>query len=175
MILPQGTKSITAAAFTSCSSLETLVIPKSVTFAGYIAGHDTNLKNLTCHDIPVSLVNGKYASEIIYMIVRHACGENIDPALKNSILFQMFLQNPQQIKLKQYSQEHFLEIICQTIQCHQQEVCLNYVNAFPECMTPENLDLFIQTAIAEKQYEVQLMLTHLKYEKNTFTPKDWTL
>ena len=174
IILPMGIKAIRSYAFSSCQNLEKLVIPESVKSASCIVSHCPNLCSVICHGINIPVPN-KYLGAVIYMIAEKDLTLKFSPSIKYPILYQMFLRNQDDRKIEQYIQENFTEIMTGLILDNQLETVQNYVRAFRKCLTVQLLDELIRLAIDEQKYEIQIFLTNLKYQRNDFSPKDWSL
>ena len=179
VILPSGTKTIIAGAFDNCKTLKKIVLPESVTFTGYIVCGCRSLELLICHGIEIrkqelenlpSIANG-----IIWLIIQKRFDENIYPEAKYRILYQMFIRNPDDEKINTYIKTNFNEIITCLIQDNQIETVQNYIKSFRRYLNVQNLDTFIRCAIDNQKYEMQIFLTNLKYQRNDFKEKDWTL
>ena len=175
IILPSGVKEVSANAFDGCESLEKLVIPETVESVGYIVGNCPALKSVTCHGINLPMKHSGEINGIIWMIARKDIEEKITPAVKYPVLWQMFIRNRDDLKMEQYIRKHLHEIITELILDNQIEMTQNYLNYFRELLTTQNIDEFIRLAIDNQKYEIQIFLTNMKYKRNDFAPKDWSL
>ena len=179
VILPSGTKTVIAGAFDNCKTLKKIVLPESVTFTGYIVYGCRSLETLICHGIEIQkqeLENlPDIANGIIWLIIQKRFDEKIYPEAKYRILYQMFIRNPDDEKINAYIKTNFNEIITCLILDNQIETVQNYIKSFRRYLNAQNLDEFILCAIENQKYEIQIFLTNLKYQRNDFTEKDWTL
>jgi len=179
IILPHGLKSISAAAFNECVNLKKLVIPETVTFTGAIAYHCDALEYLSCQGIVLETQTfpmlAHEASDLMWMITGNHFNENISPELKYYVIYQMFIRKPENQKILDYIKKNFNLIIETLIMENQVQLIRDYTNSLRNCLTAQNLDHFINFAIENQKYESQIFLTNLKYQRNDFTQKDWSL
>ena len=87
----------------------------------------------------------------------------------------MFLRNQDDKKINEFIKNNFEDIVITMIQENQLQAVQGYLNSFRKYLTAQNLDIFIQSAIESQKYEIQIYLTNLKYRRNDFTQKDWSL
>ena len=179
VIFPNGTKDIIAGAFNGCEKLKKIVIPETVTWVGYSFSSCPELEKILCHGIEIKKQdldkNSETASIFVWMIVRKDFEARRLPDSKYRIIYEMFLRNQDNQKINAYIKENFAEIIKILIQENQIQLVQNYMKSFRRYTTAQNLDEFIRFAIDEQKYEIQIFLTNLKYQRNDFTEKDWTL
>ncbi|MBE6876697.1 MAG: leucine-rich repeat domain-containing protein [Ruminococcus sp.] len=179
VILPSGTKTVIAGAFDNCKTLKKIVLPESVTFTGYIVYGCRSLELLICHGIEIRKQEFEnlpgIANGIIWLIIQKRFDEKIYPEAKYRILYQMFIRNPDDEKINTYIKTNFNEIITCLIQDNQIEAVQNYIKSFRRYLNAQNLDEFTRFAIDNQKYEIQIFLTNLKYQRNDFIEKDWTL
>ncbi|MBR1554657.1 MAG: leucine-rich repeat domain-containing protein [Oscillospiraceae bacterium] len=179
VILPNGMKGVIAGAFNNCRKLKKLVIPESVSFTGHIAGGCVSLETLICHGIEIRKQEFENlpseASSIIWLIVQKRFDEKLPPDIKYRIIYQMFVRNPDDEKINIYIKQNFDAIISILIEINQIQMVQNYIKSFRRYLNSQNLDKFIRCAIDNQKYEIQIFLTNLKYQRNDFTEKDWTL
>ncbi len=179
VLLPNGTKSLVAASFNGCEKLKKIVIPESVDWVGYMISSCPVLKTILCHGIEIKkqdLDNGsETASKFVWMIVRKDFDIKRLPNSKYRIIYEMFLRNQDDTKINTFVKENFNEIITSLILENQIQTAENYLNSFRNCITAQNLDDFINCAIDNQKYEIQVFLTNLKYKRGDFIQKDWTL
>ena len=174
VIIPSGVEKITFGAFYDCELIDILDIPESVTKVGYLGAGGYRTVAVSCHGIELPARNG-HISSMICMIVNENLNEDIPPEFKYPLLYQMFLRNQDSFHIKKYIQNHFTEIMTYLIQQNQKELTKHYLDSFQECLNAQNLDELIRVANEQKNYDLQLFLTDLKYQKNAFAPKDWSL
>lgn len=179
VIFPNGTKDIIAGAFNGCEKLKKVVIPETVTWVGYSFSSCPELEKILCHGIEINEQdldkNSETASIFVWMIVRKDFEARRLPNSKYRIIYEMFLRNQDNQKINAYIKENFAEIIKILIQENQIQLVQNYMKSFRRYTTAQNLDEFIRFAIDEQKYEIQIFLTNLKYQRNDFTEKDWSL
>ncbi|MBR1528467.1 MAG: leucine-rich repeat protein [Oscillospiraceae bacterium] len=179
MILPYGLKGISPAAFNECLNLKKLIIPESVTYTGAIAYHCDALEYLSCQGIVLEtrtfpMLPGE-ASELIWMMMEKCFNERVTPELKYYVIYQMFIRNQGEQKILEYIKTNFNLIIETLILKNQIQLLQDYIRSLRSCLTAQNLDHFINFAIENRKYEIQIFLTNIKYQRNDFTEKDWTL
>ena len=179
VIIPAGTKSLVAASFNGCEKLKKIVIPESVDWVGYMISSCPVLETILCHGIEIKkqdLDNGsETASKFVWMIVRKDFDIRRLPDSKYRIIYEMFLRNQDDTKINTFVKENFNEIITSLFLENQIQTAENYLNSFRNCITAQNLDDFINCAIDNQKYEIQVFLTNLKYKRGDFIQKDWTL
>ncbi|GEM_PF-2121417 len=123
-----------------------------------------------------------YVMNYLQSFRRFATEQNLDDFIacaieykKDEILYQLFLKQPKNQKIYQYLDKNFDEAILRLICDNRAETVKNYIRTFPQYLHAQNLDDFIQRAIDNQKYEIQVYLTDLKYQRGEFTQKDWTL
>jgi len=99
----------------------------------------------------------------------------IAPEIKYQIIYEMFIRNQDDKKTNAFIKNNFDTIVLTMIEADQFTAVQGYVNAFRRYLNAQNLDRFIQTAIEKQKYEIQIYLTNIKYKRNDFTQKDWSL
>ena len=137
------------------------------------------LETILCHGIELKKQDldkgSETASKFVWMIVRKDFDIKRLPNSKYRIIYEMFLRNQDDTKINTFVKENFNEIITSLILENQIQTAENYLNSFRNCITAQNLDDFINCAIDNQKYEIQVFLTNLKYKRGDFIQKDWTL
>ena len=180
VVLPDGLKTIIPGAFSYCRSMKKLVIPESVRGVGYIAYECESMETLSCQGIVLEKQNirilSERTSEIISLMINKDFDETrIAPEIKYQIIYEMFIRNQDDKKTNAFIKNNFDTIVLTMIEADQFTAVQGYVNAFRRYLNAQNLDRFIQTAIEKQKYEIQIYLTNIKYKRNDFTQKDWSL
>jgi hypothetical protein len=171
VILSDNLQSIQLSAFGSCISLQSIVIPDSVEeIDSYAFQNCANLKELVYHNLHIRMDftdwnEFTYLRRIIHFINQKDYTEKIIASVKYDLLWQMFFQNPDDEKLKDYLHQYFSKIFLYLIEKDDAQAIQKILdcNSF---ITKNNIDKLIRYAIEHQKIQSQLLLMNYKASHN---------
>ena len=176
--IPDGVIGIGDCAFCRCSGLTSVNIPASVSYIG----EDVFLKCTSLKHAPLMLIdgnmlyepknrNGVEFSEIKRLVTWNDYSMEMNAAVKYDLIFQMYALGIDQEGHSDYIAEHFSVMFPVLIDRNDTEILRKILHS-EIFVTEQNIDSLIRYAIAVQKYQMQLMLTNYKQEKNWYQNPD---
>ena len=191
--IPYGVRAVSVQAFRNCTSLEKVIIPDSVKIIGSNAFSGcTGLKELTIPEsveiiqrsafpeqlilnlqIDRNLYTCKAVAGIVFSAVRNLLtGTDYENGLckglcaqtRYSLLFQKLNYHVDSENIREYLLHHCTEAFSFLLETHPEQI----QQVLSQCLTQENIDAFIREAIAQQNYEIQMIFTDYKYQHFDF-------
>ncbi len=171
VILPEGLQKIVGGAFSRCTSLQTVRIPDSVrqldsyAFSRCDNLHELRYRNLKIHMNFSDWNEFTYLQRTIEMILREDYSMRVITSVKYDLLWQMFFQNPDDEKLKDYIRQYFSKIFLNLLD-KDDAVSIQKVLDDYDFISKNNIDRFIRYAIDKQKLQSQLLLMNYKASQN---------
>jgi len=176
--IPDHVTSIRDCAFCRCSGLKSVRIPDSVTSIGEDAFKGcTSLKHA-----PLMLIEGKMLYEppkrnntefpqIREFVECRDYSMEMNFDVKYNLIFQMYALGLDEEETFAYISENFSAMSPVLINMDDIELIQKILDS-EKIITKENIDEFIRCAIDQKKYQIQIMLTDYKNQKNWYQDID---
>ncbi|MBR1529859.1 MAG: leucine-rich repeat domain-containing protein [Oscillospiraceae bacterium] len=171
IIFSDSLQSIQFSAFENCDSLKNVAIPDSVEdIDSYAFRNCSNLKELVYHNLHIRInftdwYEFTYLQRTIRFINQRDYTEKIIASVKYDLLWQMFFQNPDDEKLKNYLHQYFSKIFLHLIEKDEAESVQKILDHY-DFVTKNNIDKLIKYAIDHQKLQSQLLLMNYKASHN---------
>ena len=166
VILPDKLQFIESGAFYACTELKELVIPQRICSIDKTAFYG-------CEDITLIYQKVRFMpnqnpeitpDEIIHMIAEKDFSLVMPEEEKFSIIWQMFVNAPEEQKISDYIYQHSDKMLLFLIRTNHTDL-LEGVLDYGDFITNQNIDFLIQVAVQEELYETQSLLLDYKNNK----------
>ena len=174
VIIPDSVKSIEEWAFYDCSSLISVTIRNSATSMGWRAFCAcSSLTSVTVDGAEINLPSPNFRDKthIFFLLVgknyQFTAPLNRTPDVTNNLIFQMYASGLDEKGASAYISENFSAMFPVLINMNNTEILRKILDS-EKFITKKNIDDLIQYAIDQKKYQLQLMLTEYKQQKNWY-------
>ena len=168
--IPYSVTSIDTWAFKNCSSLTSVTIPYSVTSIDTWAFKNcSSLISVTIDGATINLpeTENVETGNILSMIIKKHYSIKINNDIKYNVIFQMYALGLDKEGVSAYISENFSDMFPVLINMNHTEILQKILDS-EKFVTKRNIDKMIQYAIAQQNYQIQLLLTEYKQKKGWY-------
>ena len=176
--IPDSVTSIGRSAFKNCESLTSVTIPDSVIWIN----EDAFLGCKNLKHAPLMLIEGKMLyepenrdgvdfSDIRQLVLKHDYSVKIKSEVKYHLILQMYALGLDEESVSAYIKKQGRKILKYLISMDELEIFRKILDS-EKFITKKNIDDLIQYAIDHKKYQIQIILTNYKQQKNWYQDID---
>ena len=171
--IPDSVTSIGWCAFEDCTSLISVTIPDSVTSIGCRAFYNcSSLTSVTIGGVTINLPETEnFVTDDISMLIKKDYSMEINDDIKYNLIFQMYALGLDEEGTSAYISENFSAMFPVLIDMDNTEIFQKILD-LEKFVTEENIDELIRYAIDQKKYQIQILLTDYKQQKNWYQDID---